>query len=306
MANTIASIQGVAYRETPPFIHELPSRPTGNASHAASTAIGDALLPSDAVDLIARIPESADSKEPQKRQDQDRPASSDAKADGANQKASAAEQWEVQELQETDRRVRAHERAHMAAGGNLVSGGATYQFKTGPDGQRYAVGGEVDLDTSPVKGDPAATKRKAERIRRAALAPADPSPQDRYVAAQAEAMASRASQEQVQEKLGTGPKTDGAPTAMGPDAMPHDRPAVIDPQSKSSPSGTKSERSESGTVGSDRQVGGPDEAHAAGKEEATDPLPHISPPDAGQGLPAVLAYRSPSAVDARAHLNVLA
>jgi hypothetical protein len=112
---------------------------------------------------------------------------------------SEEEQSEVAELKQRDRRVRAHEQAHLAAAGNLARGGAHFEYKTGPDGARYAVGGEVNLDTSAVEGDPQATLRKAERIRRAALAPADPSAQDRRVAADASAMALRAQRELSQQ-----------------------------------------------------------------------------------------------------------
>ena len=67
-----------------------------------------------------------------------------------------------------------------------VHGGAvSFQYQTGPDGKRYAVGGEVPIDVSSVEGDPRATLAKMQQIRRAALAPASPSGQDRAVAAQA-------------------------------------------------------------------------------------------------------------------------
>jgi len=102
------------------------------------------------------------------------------------------QQDQISDLKGTDRKVRAHEQAHMASGGNLVTGGARYSYKTGPDGVRSAVGGEVSIDTSPVKDDPAATVRKAQRIQQAALAPADPSSQDRKVAAEAAQMANQA------------------------------------------------------------------------------------------------------------------
>ena len=52
--------------------------------------------------------------------------------------------------------------------------------------------GEVKIDTSEIPGDPQATLLKAQIIRRAALAPATPSAQDRQVAAQATAMAQQA------------------------------------------------------------------------------------------------------------------
>lgn len=101
---------------------------------------------------------------------------------------SADERREVQKLQARDREVRAHEQAHIAAAGSLARGGASFEYQKGPDGKRYAVGGEVDVDTGKVAGDPQATIDKARRIRQAALAPADPSAQDRRIAAKATSM----------------------------------------------------------------------------------------------------------------------
>lgn len=92
---------------------------------------------------------------------------------------------EVAELKSRDREVRAHEMAHVAAGGSLVRKGASFEYELGPDGVRYAVGGEVSIDTSPVQDDPAATIRKMQQVKRAALAPAQPSSQDLSVAASA-------------------------------------------------------------------------------------------------------------------------
>ena len=88
----------------------------------------------------------------------------------------------VRELAARDREVRAHEQAHQSVGGQYA-GAMNFTFKQGPDGKRYAVGGEVPIDVSKVPGDPQATAQKAERIQRAALAPAEPSAQDRQVAA---------------------------------------------------------------------------------------------------------------------------
>ena len=94
----------------------------------------------------------------------------------------------VAELKARDGEVRQHERAHLAAAGGTATGGASFDYVTGPDGQRYATGGEVQIDTGAVSGDPEATIRKAQQIRRAALAPAQPSSQDRSVAASATRM----------------------------------------------------------------------------------------------------------------------
>lgn len=103
-----------------------------------------------------------------------------------------AEQKMIQELQARDREVRAHEGAHVAAGGNLVISGPSYTYQRGPDGRAYAIGGKVQLDVSEVANDPEASLQKSEKIRRAALAPIDPSPQDMKVAASAGQMAARA------------------------------------------------------------------------------------------------------------------
>lgn len=94
------------------------------------------------------------------------------------------EKQQVRELATTDRQVRAHEAAHQSVGGSLA-GAASFRFVTGPDGQRYAVGGEVPITLAAVPDNPEATIRNAEQVRAAALAPAQPSGQDRQVAAEA-------------------------------------------------------------------------------------------------------------------------
>jgi len=127
------------------------------------------------------------------------------------------QQRQVGKLKETDRKVRAHEQAHMAAGGALVHGGASYTYDKGSDGRMYAVAGEVSIDVSPGRS-PEESLAKAQQIRAAAMAPADPSPQDRRVAAGAARLESGARAEQAKEqtteaaaaKEGSG-STDGMP-----------------------------------------------------------------------------------------------
>jgi len=97
------------------------------------------------------------------------------------------QQRQVDQLKEIDRKVRAHEQAHLAVGAELVRGGASFTYETGPDQRRYAVAGEVSIDATPGR-TPEETIPKAQRIRAAALAPVDPSPQDRSVAAAASRM----------------------------------------------------------------------------------------------------------------------
>lgn len=96
---------------------------------------------------------------------------------------------QLRKLRQRDAEVRAHEQAHIAAGGPYVSGGPHYDYQRGPDGRQYAIGGHVDIDVSPVPNDPEGTRKKAEQVRRAATAPGEPSGQDRQVAAEAAALA---------------------------------------------------------------------------------------------------------------------
>jgi len=102
---------------------------------------------------------------------------------------------QVNALKKRDSEVRRHEAAHLAAAGKYATGGASYEYKRGPDGKNYAAGGEVSIDTSPIAGDPQATIQKAQQIKAAAQAPANPSSQDRQVAASAAQMEAKARQE---------------------------------------------------------------------------------------------------------------
>lgn len=104
--------------------------------------------------------------------------------------ASREKQRVLQALQTRDREVRAHEAAHLSAAVNLATGGASFSYQTGPDGRQYAVGGEVSIDTSP-GSSPDETIRKAQAIRRAATAPAQPSSQDQQVISRAASYACR-------------------------------------------------------------------------------------------------------------------
>ena len=105
-----------------------------------------------------------------------------------------AVQRQIQSLAKRDREVRSHEQAHAAVGG-AHAGSPHYQYTKGPNGVRYATSGHVNIDVSEVPGDPEATLKKMQTVQRAALAPAQPSAQDRAVAAKAAAMAATAQAE---------------------------------------------------------------------------------------------------------------
>lgn len=111
------------------------------------------------------------------------------------------QQQQVAEMQARDQEVRAHEMAHVAAGGAHVTSGPSYEYEIGPDGKGYAVGGSVGIDTSPVEGNPEATIEKMQTVVAAALAPAKPSGQDQKVAAAARQAEAKARVELSREKL---------------------------------------------------------------------------------------------------------
>jgi hypothetical protein len=106
------------------------------------------------------------------------------------------------ELQAIDSKVKAHELAHMAALGSAAASGIHYTYSRGPDGRMYATGGSIKVDLDPVPGNPEATIRKARQVRRAALAPGDPSAADMKMAARAYRVEQDAKQELEQEESG--------------------------------------------------------------------------------------------------------
>jgi len=119
---------------------------------------------------------------------------------GSNHEFTESEKLLIAELQHIDQAVKRHEMAHVIAGGRFVLAGANYSYKTGPDGKRYAVSGEVKIDTSKVPDDPEATIKKMHSVRRAALAPSDPSPQDRKVASTAMSISTKAMSELIAKR----------------------------------------------------------------------------------------------------------
>ena len=115
------------------------------------------------------------------------------------EKLDEGEQQYVRELAAIDANVRAHEAAHIGAGAGVVSGGATFGYTRGPDGKMYATSGEVPISMKEGR-TPEETIQNARQIVSAAMAPADPSPQDYKVAASAAQMEIQARSEQAREQ----------------------------------------------------------------------------------------------------------
>ncbi len=111
----------------------------------------------------------------------------------------AEEQQIIRQLQQRDAEVRAHEQAHLATAGQYAAGTASYTYENGPNGKRYAVGGEVPIDVSK-ESTPEETLQKMQVVARAALAPLNPSAADRRIAARAAMISAQAGMEIQQEK----------------------------------------------------------------------------------------------------------
>lgn len=128
---------------------------------------------------------------------------------GTNQKPlTDNELVKLTELKQRDTEVRVHEQAHLSAAGAHAAGGASFSYTTGPNGKRYATGGEVPIDIAK-EDSPAATILKMQTVQRAALAPANPSSTDRAIAAQASAKELQARKELQTQEDSTG-QTDPA------------------------------------------------------------------------------------------------
>jgi hypothetical protein len=135
----------------------------------------------------------------------------------ANQQLDPRELEQLQQLRQRDREVRAHEQAHVAVAGRYARGGPSYTLQRGPDGNAYAVGGKVSVDLSR-ENTPQATLTKMQTIKRAALAPANPSPADRQVASRATQEITRAQREVTMERQAELLETNSARGADSPPA----------------------------------------------------------------------------------------
>ncbi len=184
-----------------------PSNATNRANAQTDSFAPNEKNISDYTKLIPTPKETTEEKNPDNNGDEANEglmATNDSESTSANNATekentignglSEEEQKQVDELKSGDTKVKSHEAAHAAVGGDLVRG-KSFDYAVGPDGKRYAVGGEVQIDISPVANDPRATMQKMQHIRRAALAPSDPSPQDRSVASTAQSIESQAQAE---------------------------------------------------------------------------------------------------------------
>ncbi|PAJ73779.1 catalase [Pseudoalteromonas sp. NBT06-2] len=119
-------------------------------------------------------------EEQQSKQQEDK----EKKQQNKQKETEQTELEQVKQLKSRDTEVRNHEHAHAAVGGEYA-GSPSYEYQRGPDGNNYAVGGEVPIDIAVVANDPQATINKMQQVQAAALAPTEPSSADRAIAADA-------------------------------------------------------------------------------------------------------------------------
>ncbi|MGI5310181.1 putative metalloprotease CJM1_0395 family protein [Rheinheimera sp. WS51] len=160
-----------------------------------STSKGTDQRRSDATDNSADTYQAIN---PRSKQNSEQEAKQDQQAEAKQKQAEAAELKQVEKLKARDLEVKTHEQAHASVGGSYAAA-PSYSYEQGPDGKRYAVGGEVQIDIAPVANDPKATVAKMQQVQAAALAPAQPSSADLAIAAKAAQQAQQARAELTAE-----------------------------------------------------------------------------------------------------------
>ena len=183
---------------------------------AADTASNSRATDQNALDNRNAAQQGSSVADSRSNKEQDSSAA-DNKSGSSVQELSDQDMQIVESLKARDREVRAHEQAHKSVGGQYA-GAISLSYQSGPDGRRYAVGGEVPIDVSPIPGDPEATIVKMTIVKAAATAPAQPSTQDIMVAAEAGRIQMEAQNELLQgnnEELKSSSSTDMANNASG-------------------------------------------------------------------------------------------
>ena len=141
--------------------------------------------------------EKTDKKEADKKKSEGEKTSGELWRRGKSKQEQHEIEQQIKEYKQIDARVKTHEQAHKSVGGQYA-GSINYEKTTAPDGKQYVVGGDVSIDVS-AESTPRKTITKMQIVQRAALAPADPSGQDRSVASSANAREAQARSQLAKE-----------------------------------------------------------------------------------------------------------
>jgi len=178
---------------------------------------------------------------------------------------------EVKDMKKRDREVRAHEQAHKAVAGSY-GGAIRYDYETGPDNNRYAVGGHVPIDMSEVPNSPERTAQKMEVIQRAAMAPGDPSAADRSVASRAAQIGNKAKVEVAKLRY---EKAEAAKAQLEP----------------------SEEANTDTTLGTNTEDTGPKKSTEAGTEAVSQSSPATSEPKRAEPAPSTAPTAGPTRLE---------
>ncbi|MGF1484330.1 MAG: putative metalloprotease CJM1_0395 family protein [Opitutales bacterium] len=131
----------------------------------------------------------------------------------APERLSDEEQKQLDVLQERDHKVRAEQIAEAVRSG--LAAQVHFIYRTGPDGNRYAVDGQVEHDVA-ASFSPEKTIERARELRAAILSSPDPSPKDLQVVAEIDRLEKEALRElrksEASAEEGASPPSEGSPT----------------------------------------------------------------------------------------------
>lgn len=185
-----------------------------NIKTAPNDEINDEAIISDEAKALLASEESSSQEEKSDKDKMD--SSKEDKEDIASQlkELTPDEKQAIAKLQARDTEVKAHEQAHRSAASGLNASAPSYDYQTGPDGKKYAVGGEVNISFTE-SANPEENIAKAAAMKKAALAPVQPSSQDLSVARSADRLIIEAEQELKKESSPTGDNKDKTGTETG-------------------------------------------------------------------------------------------
>ncbi len=191
-----------------------------STDNSANAEINDeAIISDEAKNLLAAEEsqkQSTTTAETNEKSKKDEDESTGDIAAKAKEGLTQEEKQEVAKLKSRDAEVKTHEQAHQAAAAGISASAPNYTYETGPDGKKYAVGGEVQL-SFVMDQNPEANIQSAQTMKAAALAPANPSSQDLAVARHADQIIQQEKQKISEQKAENKQETTDSTTANKPE-----------------------------------------------------------------------------------------
>ncbi len=189
ISNDFPTVSYVNYIHQPNKVQETSTENIEKSSSYDMEIDDKAMISDESKQLLENEKKAANKNNNGKSTDEHKVNSSTSEEENLSEE----EKKELEKIKERDKEVRRHEEDHKAAAGSLAPASAQYEYTQGPDGKMYVKDGEVDLKVKE-EDDPEKAKKNAEQLKRAALAPEEPSAQDMKVAQEADRMIQEANQ----------------------------------------------------------------------------------------------------------------